>query len=92
MSKGKVFIKDPEAALAIDQGLRAPYDGDTNVTVWAHMAALGVMHEMQRRSGLGDVLDELDDDLRKELVDKVKRIITQASSIASQAPGRPYED
>lgn len=76
------------AKKTLERALRHPFD-DREPTDSAHRAALGVLGELTSRSGIGDALEQLDDDLRVEIVDAVAEVIREAiPSIApvAQAP------
>lgn len=45
---------------------------------WAHAAARGVVQELKGRSGLDDILGQLDEETRVEIVSKLAEIIRLA--------------
>jgi hypothetical protein len=65
----------PEKRLAF--GIAHPYD-EREATDAAHRAAQGVLSELTGRSGVGDELEQLDEDLRIEITDAVADIIRAA--------------
>lgn len=68
---------DNSAARTLARGLRHPYDDREPVDA-AHRAALGVIAELKGRGGLDSVLDDLDAELRREIVDNLAEIIRLA--------------
>lgn len=49
---------------------------------WAHAAARGILLDLKGRSGVGNELDQLDEDTRVELVESVAEIIRAAHTPA----------
>ncbi|MGF6996846.1 hypothetical protein P3T25_005221 [Paraburkholderia sp. GAS32] len=47
---------------------------------WAHAAARGILEDLRGRSGVGNELEALDEDVRTELVESVADIIRTAHS------------
>lgn len=45
---------------------------------WAHRAARGILHELGARKGVGNELEEVDEDIRQEIVQKATEIIREA--------------
>jgi len=70
-------ISDNPGARTLARGLKYPYDGREPADA-AHKAALGVIAELKGRSGLDALLDDLDEELRCEIVDNLADIIRLA--------------
>lgn len=68
----------------LDSGRKYPYDqpdADESVTPaadWAHAAARGILSNLKGRGGIGNELEQLDEELRKEVVDEAAEIIRLA--------------
>ena len=64
------------------RGDEFPYDSDGEESLpakdWAHRAARGVLANLSDRSGVGDILDDLDLDLKVEIADALAEIIRDA--------------
>ena len=60
----------------------APYGGPYTEPPWQRRAANGVLAELRGRGGV-DVLDDLDDDIRAEIVDVLEEIIRLAHAEAA---------
>jgi hypothetical protein len=64
------------------RGDKSPYDCDGEVSLppkdWAHRAARGVIANLDDRSGIGNILDGLDLDIKVEIVDALAEIIRDA--------------
>lgn len=66
-----------DATRALKYGLSYPYDEREPVDA-AHRAALGVLTELSGRSGIGAELENVDDDIKVEIVDELSEIIREA--------------
>lgn len=75
----------PEKTLAF--GAEFPFDGRTPANV-AHWAALGVLSELDGRSGIDNALGEIEQDTRVEIVDKLTSVISAAYCANPQFEGR----
>lgn len=85
-----------EAAKDLEIGNEYPYDapdswwnGDIEVeppapTDAAHAAARGIIHDLKDRRGIKVGFTDVDEDIRKEIVDRLAEIIRQAMSSGSQ--------
>jgi hypothetical protein len=66
----------------LQHGASSPFDGDidnpTPAVDWAHAAARGVLANLLGRRGVGDELEQLDQELRDEIVEEVAEIIRVA--------------
>lgn len=64
------------------RGDKSPYDCDGEESLppkdWAHRAARGVIANLEDRSGIGNILDDLDLDIKVEVVDALAEIIRDA--------------
>lgn len=70
------------AKKTLERALRHPFD-DREPTDSAHRAALGTFGELTNRSGIGDALEQLDDDLRIDIVDAVAEVIREAMPVVA---------
>lgn len=68
----------------LDSGRKYPYDqpdddeSATPAADWAHAAARGILSNLKGRGGIGNELEQLDEELRKEIVDEAAEIIRLA--------------
>lgn len=62
----------------IAMGAKNPYDAREQTGDWARAAALGIFANFSDRRGIRHELDDIDDDVRAELVDTVAEIIRAA--------------
>jgi hypothetical protein len=73
-----------KALRKLEHGAAFPYDGDsdnpTPATDWAHAAARGVLANLLDRGGVGNALEDLDEELRDEIVSELSLIIRLAPS------------
>ncbi|WP_274644960.1 hypothetical protein [Pseudomonas serbica] len=76
-----------KALRQLEHGATFPYDGDndnpTPATDWAHAAARGVLANLLDRGGVGNALEDLDEELRDEIVSELALIIRLAPSQTS---------
>lgn len=66
------------AKRTLDLGQQYPYD-DRAPTDAAHLAALGVLTDLCGRGGIRQALDDIDADIKTELVDSLAAIIRCAT-------------
>lgn len=68
----------------IDHGLEFPYDNDSDIdgakpiADWAHAAARGILSDLTDRRGVKHELNNIDTDIRVELVESLADIIREA--------------
>ena len=63
----------------LESGAKYPFDGGKKAAKdWAHAAARGVLADLTDRRGVKQELNEIDSDIRKELVATVADIIREA--------------
>ncbi|AXH59617.1 hypothetical protein [Pseudomonas amygdali] len=68
----------------LDSGRDYPFEQSDDVgtpvpaTDWAHAAARGILSNLTGRGGIGNELEQLDEELRKEVVDEAAEIIRLA--------------
>lgn len=73
-----------DAAWTINHGLEYPYDNDCEiegakpVADWAHAAARGILADLTDRRGVKHELNNIDTDVRVELVETLADIIREA--------------
>ena len=63
----------------LERGEEYPYHGQKPKD-WAERAALGILWDLSDRRGIKHELDEVDQDVRVEIVQKMAEIIRAASS------------
>lgn len=63
-------------------GLHHPYDGRVPADV-AHRAAVGVLAVLGGRCGIGDELEQIDDEVKSEITDAVTAVIREAYGLHS---------
>jgi len=75
----------------LEQGDQFPYDSEdgygTNALPpvdWAHRAARGVIAALQDRRGIKRGFDDIDEDVRMEIVSSLAEIIRQAAAEEKQ--------
>ncbi|WP_449122204.1 hypothetical protein [Pseudomonas viridiflava] len=70
------------AKSSLEMGAEFPYDDDNDTPSpavdWAHAAARGVLADLGDRRGVGQELEQVDDETRVELVQAVAEIIRLA--------------
>lgn len=69
--------------LSLSHGCEFPYDTSDDevfapVTDWAHAAARGVLANLLDRSGVGNALEQCDEEVRIEIVSAVAEVIRLA--------------
>lgn len=70
----------------LDSGRKYPFDQPDDdesaipATDWAHAAARGILSNLKGRGGIGNELEQLDEELRKEIVDEAAEIIRLAKA------------
>lgn len=68
----------------LEAGSKFPYDQPDDVdapvpaTDWAHAAARGVLSNLRGRGGIGNELEQLDEELRQEIISEAAEVIRQA--------------
>jgi len=74
----------------INQGSQFPYDrpddDDTPAvpaTDWAHVAARGILADLTGRAGIGNELEQYDEEIRNEIITSAAEIIRLAHSQAT---------
>lgn len=65
------------AESTLQRGIQHPYDGRKPVDA-AHMAALGVLADLLDRRGIRQELEQIDGDIRAEIVTELAAIIRVA--------------
>lgn len=79
----------PEVAEAAERSLQFavhhPYDQRLPTDI-AHWAAQGVLANLGGRGGLDHILDELDDDVRQEIVSEIAAIVRRVMATSKPAP------
>lgn len=58
-----------------NSALANPYDGLNKGRNFAELSALCIIKELSGRSGIGNALDSIDEETRKEIVEAVGQII-----------------
>jgi hypothetical protein len=66
------------AEQSLERGKKYPYDDHTKAEDWAHIAACGVLADLTGRGGVGDELDQCDEDIRIEITQSLAAIIRLA--------------
>lgn len=71
----------------LEMGEQCPYEdsGDTPspATDWAHAAARGVLADLEDRKGVGNELEQIDYEVRNEIVQELAEIIRLAHQTKS---------
>jgi hypothetical protein len=75
----------------LEMALRHPFD-EREPTDAAHCAALGSLAVLTGRRGIGDELEQLDEELRTEIVDAVAEVIREAMPGVARAEPAPALD
>ena len=65
------------ADYALMMGKECPYDDRTPVS-WDYLAAVAVISELRSRKGLDVCFDDIDSDVREEIVDSLAAVIRGA--------------
>lgn len=60
---------------ALDRAAKELYDGSSTIRSPAHHAALGVIELLDDRGGFDQLLGELDQELRREIIDEIALLI-----------------
>lgn len=75
------------AKSSLEMGAEFPYDDDSDTPSpavdWAHAAARGVLADLGDRRGVGQELEQVNDETRVELVQAVAEIIRLAHQTKS---------
>ena len=77
-----------KAEWALKHGAEFPYDDDSDkpkpATDWAHAAARGVIADLTGRKGVGNELEEIDAEIRIEVIETLSDIIRTAHEIVGE--------
>ncbi len=87
-----------DARTRLEQGARYPYDATDNwwkdagvsappAADWAHYAARGIMADLTDRRGIKYSFDNIDEDVRIEMVETLAEIIRSAAQESQDASG-----
>lgn len=77
--------------LSLSHGCKFPYDTTDDevfapATDWAHSAARGVLANLLDRSGVGNELEQYDEEIRNDIVSQIAEIIRLAHSQGNLEP------
>ncbi len=71
----------------LEMGEQSPYEDSSDTpspaTDWAHAAARGVLADLVDRRGVGNELEQIDDEVRNEIVQELAEIIRLAHQTKS---------
>lgn len=69
----------------LELGEKYPYDGPGKSKNWAHLAARGILADLQDRRGIKHEFNEVDEDIRKEIIQTMASIIKKAYETDNKA-------
>lgn len=64
-----------DARFHFNLGQKSPYDAGRPCEDWAHAAARGVISDLKDRRGIKNGFNDVDDDIKSEIVDSMAEII-----------------
>ena len=73
-----------DAKRALEVGQEFPY-GDTAGGDWAKKAANGILYDLCDRRGIKHAFNDVDEDIRSEIIDALAEIIRQAEASLNNA-------
>lgn len=63
---------------SLQLGEKYPYDGEGKSKDWTHLAARGILADLQDRRGIKQEFYQGDEDVRKEIIQTISDIIKEA--------------